>query len=352
MEYTKTEAKQAARERFTGLWAATTAPFGPSGELDEAALRADLDRLTGGLHVDGIFCGGVMSEFWSLTGSEKRRLVEVVVDATRGKCPVIAHTGHTSAEQAIELTTHAQKAGADFAVLINPYYPAASDEGLYRWFKQVCGAVDIGIWLFDTAYSGVSLSLDLVERLAAIENVCGIKVGRDHAHYLRVLDRVGGQIMVCEPHEGTWLENMREHGQRCFMSSAAPYLYQTPEWQPMREYTGLAAARRLRRGRPGRRHARPGARGGGQVAARQAADGRRAGLDQGVGRPGRHVRRAGPAAGAAAHRGRGGRPRRRPGRGRAAAGQRRLSPGAAERPPAGPPLSPSPRPGRGPGRTA
>jgi 4-hydroxy-tetrahydrodipicolinate synthase len=240
MEYTKAEAKQAARECFTGLWAATTTPFDRSGDLDVAALRRDLDRLTGSLHIDGIFCGGVMSEFWSLTGSEKRRLVEEVVDATRGKCPVIAHTGHHSARQAIELTRHAQKAGADFAVLINPYYPAASEDGLYRWFEQVCGAVDIGIWLFDTAYSGVSLSLELVERLAAIENVCGIKVGRDHTHYLKVLDRVGGQIMVCEPHEGTWLENMREHGQRCFMSSAAPYLYQTPEWQPMREYTGLA----------------------------------------------------------------------------------------------------------------
>ncbi len=240
MEYTRAEAKQAARERFTGLWAAITAPFDASGELDVAALRGDLDRLTGSLHIDGIFCGGVMSEFWSLTGRERRRLVEVVVDATRGKCPVLAHTGHTSAEQAIELTEHAQKAGADFAVLINPYYPAASEEGLYRWFRRVCGAVDIGIWLFDTAYSGVSLSLGLVERLAAIENVCGIKVGRDHTHYLRVLDRVGDQIMVCEPHEGTWLANMREHGQRCFMSSAAPYLYQTPEWQPMREYTALA----------------------------------------------------------------------------------------------------------------
>ena len=240
MEYIKAEAKQAARERCTGLWAAITAPFDAAGQLDVPALRRDLDRLTGRLHIDGIFCGGVMSEFWALTGSEKRRLVEVVVDATRGKCPVIAHTGHTSAAQAIELTRHAQKAGADFVALINPYYPAASEEGLYRWFRQVCGAVDIGIWLFDTAYSGVSLSLDLVERLAAIDNVCGIKVGRDHAHYLRVLDRVGGQIMVCEPHEGTWLANIREHGQRCFMSSAAPYLYQTPEWQPMREYTGLA----------------------------------------------------------------------------------------------------------------
>jgi 4-hydroxy-tetrahydrodipicolinate synthase len=242
VDYTRSEAKQAARETFTGLWAAITTPFGPGGAVDYGGLRHDLDRLTGALAVDGIFCGGVMSEFWSLTGSEKRRLTEVVVDAARGRCPVIAHTGHTSAQQAIELTRHAQKAGADFAVLINPYFPPASDEGLLRWFETVCAAVDIGVWLFDTAYSGVTLSLDLIERLAAIDNVCGIKVGRDHARYLEVLGRVGEAILVCEPNEGTWLENIREHGQRVFMSSAAPYLYQTPDWQPMRDYTDLALA--------------------------------------------------------------------------------------------------------------
>jgi 4-hydroxy-tetrahydrodipicolinate synthase len=240
MDYTRAEAKQAARDCFTGLWAATTTPFDSSGALDADALRRDLDRLTGSLGVDGIFCGGVMSEFWSLAGSERRRVVEITVDSTRGRCPVIAHTGHTSAQQALELTRHAQKAGAEFAVLINPYYPPASDDGLYQWFETVCAGVDIGIWLFDTAYSGVSLSLELIERLAGIDNVCGIKVGRDHARYLEVLARVGGEILVCEPHEGTWLENMRDHGQRVFMSSAAPYLYQTPDWQPMRDYTTLA----------------------------------------------------------------------------------------------------------------
>ena len=100
MDYTKAEAKQAARECFTGLWAATTTPFDASGVLDADALRGDLDRLTGSLGINGIFCGGVMGEFWSLAGSERRRVVEITVDGTRGKCPVIAHTGHTSARQA------------------------------------------------------------------------------------------------------------------------------------------------------------------------------------------------------------------------------------------------------------
>ena len=240
MDYTKAEAKQAARERFTGLWAAITVPFDGAGAVDGAALRADLDRLTGELRIDGVFCGGVMSEFWALSGAERRRLVEVVVECCRGKCAVVAHTGQHSAAETIELTRHAEASGADFAVVINPYYPPATDEGLLAWYTRVCASVDIGVWLFDTGYSGVALSTDLIARLAAIENVVGIKVGRPHARYLELLDRFGDQILVCSPHEETWLENMRDHGQRVYMSSAAPYLYQTPGWQPMREYTTLA----------------------------------------------------------------------------------------------------------------
>ena len=86
----------------------------------------------------------------------------------------------------------------------------------------------------------MALSTRLIERLAGIENVVGIKVGRDHTRYLELLYRFGEQILVCSPHEETWLENMISHGQRVYMSSAAPYLYQLPNWQPMREYTTLA----------------------------------------------------------------------------------------------------------------
>jgi 4-hydroxy-tetrahydrodipicolinate synthase len=242
MDYGRSEAKAAARERFRGLWAAATTPFDEAGQLDLGAVSADMDRLTSGLGVAGVFCAGVMSEFWALSAAERHHLVAAVVAAARGKCQVIAHTGHHSVTETIELTRQAEAAGADFAVLINPYYPQAGDDGLYEWFAWVCRNVNIGIWLFDTRYAGVSLSLPLIDRLADIENVCGIKVGRDHERYLEVLQRVGDRILVCEPNESTWLENMLQHGQRVFMSSAAPYLYQVPGWLPMREYTELALA--------------------------------------------------------------------------------------------------------------
>jgi 4-hydroxy-tetrahydrodipicolinate synthase len=240
VDYAKSDAKHAAREAFTGIWAAITTPFDASGEVDHRALENDIDYLTGALNVGGIFCAGVMGEFWALTNDERARAVETVVAACHRRCPVLAHTGHHSARDTIELTRQAQDAGADFAVVISPYYPAGFGDGLHAWYMEVLDAVDIGVWLFDTRYAGVSLPLDLIHRLADVDNVCGIKVGHDHQRYLDVLDKVGDRILVCEPSEATWLENIRDHGQSVYMSSASPFLYQTADWQPMNEYTRRA----------------------------------------------------------------------------------------------------------------
>jgi len=78
------------------------------------------------------------------------------------------------------LTRHATEVGADFAVVINPYYPTASEEGLQDWFLQVLNSVDISVWLFNTSYSGLSLPLELIDRIADVENVCGQRRGIPH----------------------------------------------------------------------------------------------------------------------------------------------------------------------------
>lgn len=240
--YRRDEAKAAARASFRGVWAAITTPFDDSGRVDLAALRSDLDRLVEELRVDGVFCTGVMSEFWALSVAERRQMVEAVVSAVAGRCGVIAHTGHHSITETVELTRHAQQVGADFAVVINPYYPPAEDEGLYAWYRELCSQVEIGVWLFDTSYSGLALSPALVDRLADIDNICGIKVGHGHARYLETVGLVGDRILVCEPDEGSFLEDVRDHGAQVFMSSAAPYLYQLPGWLPMHDYVRLALA--------------------------------------------------------------------------------------------------------------
>ena len=137
MNYRRSEAKEAARAQFRGLWAAITTPFTPDDRLDESGLRRNMRYFTDQLGVDGIFCTGTMGEFWSLTREERLRAVEIVVEEARGKCKVIAHTGHHSPNETVELTRHAQEVGADFAIVINPYYPAANEDMIYEWFAAV-----------------------------------------------------------------------------------------------------------------------------------------------------------------------------------------------------------------------
>ncbi|MGZ8198347.1 MAG: dihydrodipicolinate synthase family protein [Burkholderiales bacterium] len=246
MNYRKSEAKEAALSQFRGVWAAITTPFTPDDRLDEPGLRRNMRHMTDALGVDGIFCAGTMGEFWALTKEERKRVVEIVVEEARGKCKVIAHTGHHSPNETVDLTRHAQDVGADFAIVINPYYPAASEDAIYEWFRVVASRVDIGIWMFDTAFAcGPAFSPELTARIAGIENICGIKIGRPLDHYIAVKQRCGNRIVVSHPSEPDCLKLMREHGQKVHMSSAAPFTLQTAAWRPMREYVELALAGRF-----------------------------------------------------------------------------------------------------------
>lgn len=242
MNYRKAEAKEASRAQFRGVWAAITTPFTPDDKLDEAGLRHNMRHYTDGLGVDGIFCTGTMGEFWALTKEERKRAVEIVVEEARGKCKVIAHTGHHSPNETVDLTRHAQEAGADFAIVINPYYPWASEDTIYQWFELVASRVDIGIWMFDTPFSGVEFSPQLTARIAEIENICGIKCSRSLDHYEQARKLCGDRIVFSHPSETEFLRLMRDHGMTVHMSSAAPFLMQVPGYTPMRDYAELALA--------------------------------------------------------------------------------------------------------------
>jgi 4-hydroxy-tetrahydrodipicolinate synthase len=244
MNYRKAEAKDAARAQFRGLWTAITTPFTPDGALDEAGLRRNMRHVTDGLRIDGVFCTGVMGEFWALTREERKRVVEIVVEEARGKCKVIAHTAHHSAHETVELTRHAEEAGADFATFMNPYYPPVNEAMIYDWFEFVASRVNIGIWIFDSAFAPCVLSPELTARIAGIENVCGAKISRPLDHYAKVRRLCGDRIVLSNSSETEWLTLMRDYGQQVHQSTPTPYLFQTPGWLPLREYTELGLAGR------------------------------------------------------------------------------------------------------------
>jgi 4-hydroxy-tetrahydrodipicolinate synthase len=239
---TRVSAKSLAREKVRGLWIAIPTPFTPDGRhLDEEALAASVRHYIEGLRVDGIFCGGVMGEFWALTVDERERVHELVAEEARGRVPVMAQVGHHAFAETVRLCEHALSAGVDFGIAMNPYYPPSPPPELVRaWYEQLDAASSLPMFLFNTMYAGYTLSPELIAELAGLDSVCGIKNPQGMEHLLRVQELAGDRIVVTDASERHWLELHTEHGFQALMSTPALALYQRPGDLPIIEYTRLA----------------------------------------------------------------------------------------------------------------
>jgi 4-hydroxy-tetrahydrodipicolinate synthase len=237
-------AKTLARERVRGLWIAIPTPFSDDGRhVEEELLAASVDHYVEALGVDGIFCGGVMGEFWALSLDERKRVHELVAERVGGRVPVMAQVGHHVFSDTVALAEHAQERGIEFGIAMNPYYPPALPDELVRdWYRRLDAAVSLPMFLFNTSYSGTSLSPELIDELADLDIVCGIKNPRGREHLLRVQELAGDRIVVTDASERDWLELHAEHGFQSLMSTPALALYQTRGNTPVAEYTRLADA--------------------------------------------------------------------------------------------------------------
>ena len=237
-------AKALARATVKGLWIAIPTPFTPDGAaVDEEALTRSVEHYVTALKVDGIFCGGVMGEFWALTGAERRRVHELVAAQAAGRVPVMAQIGHHAVAEAVELADHAAAHGVDFGIAMNPYYPPGLARASVRaWYESYAERATLPTFLFNTPYSGLSLSVEQVAELADIDVICGVKNPQGREHLLRLQALVGDRIVVADAIEREWLDLHTEHGFQALMSTPALALYQTPGYLPVHEYTRLADA--------------------------------------------------------------------------------------------------------------
>jgi len=242
MRYHRSQAKTFGKTHMRGVWAAIPYPFTQTGELDEAALRKDVRHYVDVLKIDGFFCGGLIGEFWSLTMEERRRGQQIVVEEVADKAQVIAHTACSSIRETVALTQHAQSVGATYAVIGNPAMNSRHPDHLFEFYRHVCAEVDIAVALFNTNFSGYALSPELVDRLADIGNIFCIKNPQPVEHIAEVRRLVGSKILVCDPTESRWLDNIVTHKDQVFMSSPSPYLLQTAGRLTMKEYTRQAMA--------------------------------------------------------------------------------------------------------------
>jgi 4-hydroxy-tetrahydrodipicolinate synthase len=244
MKYSRRDAKKYTREHMKGVWAAIPYPFTEAGELDEAALRKDLRRYVDDLKIDGLFIGGLLGEVWSLTMEERYRGQQIVLDEIKGATQIIAHTVAASIRDTVALTQHAQKLGADFAIMGNPPLNSRHPDATRSFFEAVCVETDLGVGLFNTAIAGYLLSPQQIADLAEIENIVCLKDSQPPAHIIETRKLAGDKIVICDPLEANLLDNMLFYGDQVHMSSPAPYLFQTAGSTPIRDYYRAAIAGR------------------------------------------------------------------------------------------------------------
>ena len=159
---------------FKGSITALITPF-RNGAVDEAALTRLIDwQIAEGTH--GLVPVGTTGESPTLDYEEHNRVVEITVRAARKRVPVIAGTGSNSTQEAIFLSKHAEKVGADGVLVVTPYYNKPTQEGLYQHFKAINDAIGIPIVIYNIPpRSVVDMSVATMARLAKLENIVGVK---------------------------------------------------------------------------------------------------------------------------------------------------------------------------------
>lgn len=163
------------RTMFSGTFTALVTPF-RNGQLDEAAFERLIEsQIASG--ITGIVPVGTTGESPTLSHAEHNRVVELAVKFARGRCLVIAGTGSNSTAEAISTTVEAEKAGANAALVVAPYYNKPSQEGLFRHFKAIAEATKLPIILYSIpGRCGIEIAAETVARLdAACPNIVAIK---------------------------------------------------------------------------------------------------------------------------------------------------------------------------------
>jgi 4-hydroxy-tetrahydrodipicolinate synthase len=173
---------------FKGSNVALITPFKNNSLDEEAYIKLIHFHMDNG--TSGLVPAGTTGESPTLSHEEHQRVIDLCIKESNGKIPVIAGTGSNSTEEAISLTTHAEKAGANGALVVTPYYNKPTQEGLYQHYKAINDKCGIPIIIYNIpGRSVIDMSVDTMARLFELKNIIGVKDATGD------LDRVDQQLL-------------------------------------------------------------------------------------------------------------------------------------------------------------
>jgi 4-hydroxy-tetrahydrodipicolinate synthase len=181
-----------AKTNFRGSFTALVTPF-KNGSVDEQMFR-DLVEWQIAEGTNGLVPVGTTGESPTLSHDEHKEVVEWCVEQAKGRVPVVAGAGSNSTREAIELSRHAEEAGADAVLVVTPYYNKPTQEGLYQHYKAINDAIGIPIIIYNIPpRSVIDMSVDTMKRLYELKNIAGVKDATAN------MARVSQQRATCGP---------------------------------------------------------------------------------------------------------------------------------------------------------
>jgi 4-hydroxy-tetrahydrodipicolinate synthase len=177
---------------FSGSIVALVTPF-KDGHVDWEGLEGLVEfHLKNGTH--GIVPCGTTGESATVSHQEHDDVIKAVVKAVKKKVPVIAGTGSNSTDEAVRLTKEAERAGADGALLISPYYNRPTQEGIYQHYKKIASEVGIPLIVYNIpGRTGSKIEPETLARLSEIKNIAGVKEATGS------VDQALDVIRLCNP---------------------------------------------------------------------------------------------------------------------------------------------------------
>lgn len=209
------------RARLEGVIAFPVTPFTSQLELDLPALRENVEYMVGG-GIHALVAAGGTGELYSLTPEEHRQVVRTVVEAVRGRVPVIAGSGFGSALGRL-LARQAEEAGADGILMLPPYYVNADPEGLLDYYRHVAGATSLGVFPYSRDW--VTFTPATLRKLADIPNVVAYKDGQgDLRAFSRLQHALGDRFLWLGGVGDDMVAGYFAAGAKGFTSSVANYM--------------------------------------------------------------------------------------------------------------------------------
>jgi 4-hydroxy-tetrahydrodipicolinate synthase len=186
-----------AETGFHGVFPYLVSPIGADGRvLDEVLARLCDDLIRKGVH--GLAPLGSTGEFAYMTFEQKRRVIEVVIEATAGRVPVVAGVAATTTDEAVRQTRAWEKLGADgILAVIEAYFPL-DDDAIHAYFAAIAAATKLPLVLYTNPnFQRADLSLPVIERLSHIDNVRYLKdASVNTGRLLSIMDRVDGRMEI------------------------------------------------------------------------------------------------------------------------------------------------------------